>query len=330
MITVILLNYCTMFLNSLFITVGFALLIFGAVWLVDGASSIADRFGISALTIGLTVVAFGTSAPELIVNILSSTSGNTELAIGNVIGSNTFNVFLILGIAALIRPIAVQGKTVKIEIPFSLLAAIVLLILANDIILNGDSKSVLTLSDGLIFLSFFVIFMFYNFISSHKNGAPDEVVIKKRALSISSLMVLGGLGCLFLGGKLVVDGAVAIATHLGVSQSLIGLTIVAAGTSLPELATTAVAAYKKNSDIAIGNVVGSNIFNIFLILGISSTIRPLPFYASSNIDILVTCLASILLFIFVLVGPGRQIDRKEGALFVLLYLAYTIYLINNA
>ncbi|MHC1703567.1 MAG: calcium/sodium antiporter [Tenuifilaceae bacterium] len=317
-------------MDSLLIIGGLALLVFGANWLVDGASSIADKFGISPLTIGLTVVAFGTSMPELIVNVLSSASGNSELAIGNVIGSNTFNIFLILGVAAIIKPIQVQSKTVKIEVPFSLLAALVLLVLANDVFLNGESKSILTLSDGLIFLSFFIVFMFYTFINARKPNDSGEITIKKYKMSISTIMVIGGLGLLFLGGKFVVDGAVSIATFLGVSQSLIGLTIVAAGTSLPELATTAVAAYKNNSDMAIGNVVGSNIFNIFFILGVSSIIKPLPFYASSNIDILVTCLASMLLFIFVLIGPGKQIDRKEGGLFIGLYIAYTIYLISNS
>jgi len=319
-----------MLLDSLLIIGGLALLVFGANWLVDGASSIADKFGISPLTIGLTVVAFGTSMPELIVNVLSSASGNSELAIGNIIGSNTFNIFFILGVAALIKPIHVQSKTVRIEVPLSLLAALVLLVLANDVFLNGESKSILTLSDGLIFLSFFIVFMFYNFINARKPIDNQEITIKKYKMSISTIMVLGGLGLLFVGGKFVVDGAVSIATVLGVSQSLIGLTIVAAGTSLPELATTAVAAYKNNSDMAIGNVVGSNIFNIFFILGVSSVIKPLPFYASSNIDILVTCLASMLLFIFVLIGPGKQIDRKEGGLFIGLYIAYTIYLISNS
>jgi cation:H+ antiporter len=319
-----------MLLNVMLVIGGLALLIFGANWLVEGASSIAKKFGISPLTIGLTVVAFGTSMPELVVNLIASTSGSTELAIGNVVGSNTFNILLILGIAALIKPIAVQAKTVKIEVPFSLLAAVVLLIAANDALLDGDSRSILSRADGLILLCFFIIFMFYNFINARKPNHDDEVVIKRRSMTLSSLMVLGGLILLFLGGKFIVDGSVAIATALGVSQSLIGLTIVAAGTSLPELATSAVAAYKNNPDIAVGNAVGSNIFNIFFILGISSIINPLPFYASSNIDILVTCLASILLFVFVLVGPGKQIDRREGGLFVAIYLIYMTYLITHA
>lgn len=319
-----------MLLNVMLVIGGLALLIFGANWLVEGASSIAKKFGISPLTIGLTVVAFGTSMPELVVNLIASITGSTELAIGNVVGSNTFNIFMILGIAALIKPIAVQAKTVKIEVPFSLLAAVVLLIVANDAFLNGDSRSILSRADGLILLCFFIIFMFYNFINARKPNHDDEVVIKRRGITLSSLMVAGGLILLFLGGKFIVEGSVAIATALGVSQSLIGLTIVAAGTSLPELATSAVAAYKNNPDIAVGNAVGSNIFNIFLILGISSTINPLPFYASSNIDILVTCLASILLFVFVLVGPGKQIDRREGGLFVAIYLIYMTYLIMHA
>lgn len=319
-----------MFIEILILVVGLAVLIFGAHWLVDGSSSIAAKLGISSFTIGLTVVAFGTSMPELVVNIMASFNGNSGLAIGNVVGSNTINILLVIGIAALIKPVNVKSSTVKIEIPFSLLAAIVLLVLANDKIIDGAIVSVLSRVDGIILLLFMVIFLFYTFFSAKidKNPPVSEVKVRKTYLSI--LMVIAGVFGLYLGGDLIVDSATTIARAMGVSDALIGLTVLAVGTSLPELVTSAVAAYKGNSDIAIGNVLGSNIFNIFLVLGVSSSILPLNFYPSSNIDILVTCLASLLLFVFALAGPGQKIDRREGGIFVLVYISYLAYLIANA
>lgn len=319
-----------MLIDILLITVGMALLIFSANWLVEGASSIAARLGIAPLTIGLTVVAFGTSMPELVVNIMASYSGNSGLAIGNVVGSNTVNVFFILGIAALVRPINVQSKTVRIEIPLSLLAAVILFIMANDSLLDGMAESVLTRTEGLTLIGFFIIFLFYTFNSAKSDPLAPASEVKQRKLWLSIIMIAGGIGGLIIGGKVIVDSAVSMAHMLGVSDTIIGLTVVAVGTSLPELATSVVAAYKGNSDIAVGNVVGSNIFNVFFILGISGTLSPLPFHPAANIDLLVTCLASVLLFVFAVVGPGRRIDRKEGAAFVLIYLGYLAYLINGA
>jgi len=317
-----------MLIDVLYLVLGLVALVFGATWLVDGASSLAKKAGISTLTIGLTVVAFGTSMPELVVNLLASASGSTELAIGNVVGSNTLNIFLIVGIAAIIKPVNVQRKSVLVEIPFSLLAAVVLFFMANDLLIDGASQSVISRSDGLVLFSFFAIFLYYNFLTAKSGGAPEEdITIKQIKPWLAVVMVFVGIFLLFIGGKFIVDGGSSLARTLGVSESLIGLTVVAIGTSLPELATSAMAAYRGNSDIAIGNVVGSNIFNIFFILGTSSLVRPLPFYSNSNVDILVTCLASILLFSFVLIGSGRRIDRREGVLFVSLYLIYTAYLI---
>ena len=309
---------------------GFLLLIKGADLLVDGASAIARRFNVSDLVIGLTVVAFGTSTPELFVNIVASARGNTEIAIGNVLGSNICNVFLILGISAIIYPLTVSKGTVWKEIPFSLLAAIVLGLMANDRVIDGGDSSLLSRIDGLVLLAFFTIFLYYSFsIAKAIDGMDEHVPVKSLGLAKSSLLVLVGLIGLTLGGKWIVDGAVAIANNLGMSESLVGLTVVAVGTSLPELATSAVAAYKKNVDIAVGNVVGSNIFNIFFVLGISSIIKPLPFQTKSNWDVAVVIAASLLLFLAMFTGKKHSLDRWEGIVFLFLYGGYIVFLIIN-
>jgi cation:H+ antiporter len=314
--------------NILLLVVGFALLIKGADYLVEGASSLAKRYKISDLVIGLTIVAFGTSAPELIVNIVSSVQGNSEIAIGNVIGSNICNIFLILGISAIIYPLTVSKGTTWKEVPFSLLAAVMVFFLANDAIIDGQGFSVMTRIDGFVLLSFFVIFMYYIFGIAKKGGIPEDVSgLKIFPLWKSLLMIFGGLFALVVGGKWVVDSAVSIATTLGVSQSLIGLTIVAIGTSLPELATSAVAAYKKKCDIAVGNIVGSNIFNVFWILGLSSIINPIPFQARSNPDIFMAIFASLLLFFVMFIGKKHILERWQGVIFILIYIAYIVYLI---
>ena len=278
---------------------GFVLLIKGADWLVEGASSIAKRFGLSDLMIGLTVVSFGTSAPELIVNIIASFQDSAGIAIGNVVGSNISNTLLILGITSLVAPLAVQRSTVLKEIPFTFLASFTLLIMANDRIVDGYPTSELSRSDGLAFLGFFVIFMYYTFGIRH-NGALEEKAEKiKMALWKAWALFFVGLGGLVLGGELAVDGAVKIASDLGMSETLIGLTIVALGTSLPELAASIVAAKKGKADIAIGNIVGSNIFNIFWILGLSAVIKPLPFESIINFDLLTVVASTLLLFFLI-------------------------------
>ena len=311
------------------LTVGFTILIKGADWLVDGASSLARKLKVSDLVIGLTVVAFGTSTPELFVNIFASLQGNAEIAIGNILGSNIFNILLILGVSSLIFPLSVTRGTVWKEIPFSLLAVIVLGVVANDALFDKAGFSILTRIDGFVFLAFFGIFMYYIASIAKDSGNTQTSAEGKIGLAKSLVMVIGGFIGLAFGGKLVVEGAVNIASGLGVSQSLIGLTIVAAGTSLPELATSAVAAYKKNADIAVGNIVGSNIFNVFFILGISSLIKPLPIISGANIDILVLIGASLFLFFAMFTGKRRIIDRWEGAVFIVLYAAYVIYLIKR-
>jgi len=307
--------------------IGFFLLIKGADLLVDGSASIAKKLKISSIVIGLTIVAFGTSAPEFIVNIFANVRGNSEIAIGNILGSNIANILLILGISAIIYPITAKKNTVLKEIPLSLLAAIVLGLMANDLIIDGASFSGITRIDGFILLSFFIIFLYYTFGITKSDKDIVEEEIKVFSYSKAVIFIILGLAGLVIGGKWIVDGAIKIAELFNISQSLIGLTIVAIGTSLPELATSAIAAYKKQSDIAIGNVVGSNIFNIFWILGASAIIRPLPFSNSSNGDIAMTIFASILLFIVMFIGKKRVIERWQGVFMVTLYAGYVVFLV---
>lgn len=316
-------------LTYILFVVGFFILIKGADLLVDGSSSIARKLNISNIVIGLTIVAFGTSAPEFIVNIFASINGNTEIAIGNVLGSNIANILLILGIAAIIYPISAKKNTVLKEIPFSLLAALIVAVTANDIIIDGNSRSVITRIDGLVFIGFFLIFLYYTFSITKSDSDINEGPVKEMSTAKSVVYVLIGLTGLVFGGKWIVEGAVTIAESFNISQSIVGLTVVAVGTSLPELATSAVAAYKKQSDIAIGNVVGSNIFNVFWILGASSIIKPLPFNTDSNADILVNIIASVILFFAMYVGKKHVLERWQGAVMVLLYILYIAFLISS-
>jgi cation:H+ antiporter len=309
---------------------GFFLLIKGANLLVDGSASIARRLKISSIVIGLTIVAFGTSTPELIVNIFASARGNTEIAIGNILGSNIANILLILGISSIIYPLATRKNTVWKEIPLSFLAAILLGVVANDARIDNGTYSGLTRIDGIVFLSFFIIFIYYTFgISKVSGEASIESDIRQLNYHTSVLCIICGILGLTLGGKWIVEGAVKIADIFNVSQSFIGLTIVALGTSLPELATSATAAYKKQTDIAIGNIVGSNIFNIFWILGISALIRPLPFSADNDSDIIMTIVASAILFLIMFVGKRHTIEKWQGMLMVMMYIGYVLFLVGN-
>ncbi len=307
--------------------IGFIFLIKGADLLVDGASSIAKKLNIPCIVIGLTIVAFGTSMPELVVNIFASINGNTDIAIGNVLGSNIVNIFLILGVSALIYPIKSQKNTTWKEIPFSLLAAIVIGFMANDYLIDKHSFSGLSRIDGLVLLSFFAIFMYYtiNMAFNGDDSCENNSTVYSYLKSI--LFIILGLISLVLGGKWIVDGATLIAHLFGLSESVIGLTVVAIGTSLPELATSVVAARKKQSDIAIGNVVGSNIFNIFFVLGTSAVIKPLPFSITSNIDIIVTIFASLFLFVIMFIGHKHTIQRRQAIEMIVIYIAYISYLL---
>lgn len=308
--------------------IGFPALIGGADFLVKGSSSIAKRLGVSDLIIGLTIVSFGTSAPELIVNIFASLQGTGDIGIGNILGSNIANILLILGVSALIYPLTVKRQITWKEIPLNFLAAMVLFFMANDALIDKAPESLLTRIDGLILISFFAIFVYYmTHLARSEKHEEEEHIAAKRPLWIAIVMSLGGIAGLTYGGKWVVEGAETIASSFGLSDALIGLTIVAVGTSLPELATSAVAAWKKNTDIAVGNVVGSNIFNIFWVLGLSATIKPLPFSDIINTDILVFIGATLLLFIFSFTGGHQKIERREGILFLLAYIGYIVFLV---
>ena len=313
---------------TIFFIVGLLLVVKGADFLVDGASALARKLHISELVIGLTIVAFGASMPELTVNIFASVSGATEIAIGNILGSNIANILLILGISALIYPLVVTSGTIWKEIPLSLLAAVIVGLMANDIFIDGGSSSALTRIDGFILISFFLIFLYYTFsIARVATGNESSAQAKPRTMTTAVVFIMVGLGLLILGGKLVVDGAIQLATVLGVSSTLIGLTVVAVGTSLPELATSAVAAYRKNADIAVGNVVGSNIFNIFWILGLSAVINPLPFQPSSNFDLGVGVLASLILFTCMFFGKRHILERWQGVVLLGGYILYIAVLV---
>lgn len=315
-------------ITYLLFILGFLLLIKGADLLVDGSASIAKKLKISSIVIGLTIVAFGTSAPEFVVNIFASTQGNSEIAIGNILGSNIANILLILGISAVIYPITAKNNTVLKEIPLSLLAIVILGLMANDTMIDGGTFSGITRIDGFVLLAFFIIFLYYTFgIAKSIDEIGDQDKIKIFSYGKAIVFIILGLVGLVIGGKWIVDGAIKIAEFFNVTQSLISLTIVAVGTSLPELATSAIAAYKKQSDIAIGNVVGSNIFNIFWILGISGIIRPLPFNTSSNIDIAMTIFASIVLFVLMFIGKKMVIERWQGAFMITTYIGYVVFLV---
>ncbi|OGJ52361.1 sodium:proton exchanger [Candidatus Peregrinibacteria bacterium RIFOXYB2_FULL_32_7] len=321
-----------MLISILFLIFGLIVLIGGAEVLVRGSASLAKKLGISPLAIGLTVVAFGTSAPELIVNIFAALKGSTDIAIGNIVGSNIANIFLILGVSACIRSLAVKKSTVFKEIPFALLAMVLVFTMGNDAFFDGSSFNTITRTDGFSLIAMFAIFMVYVFGLSKMEGNNTEE-IQEYSYLLSSGLTIFGLICLFFGGKILIDGAVDLARIAGLSEAFIGLTIVAVGTSLPELATSVIATIHKHDDIAIGNIVGSNIFNVFWILGLTSTMLQLPFTPAVNFDVTVGILATVLLFLFLLIGKRRTIistqyifSRWTGVLFLIFYIAYLIYL----
>lgn len=326
-------------MNILLLIGGLILILLGANGLTDGAASVAKRFHIPPIVIGLTIVAFGTSAPELTVSVSSALKGSADIAIGNVVGSNIFNTLMIVGCTALFAPIVITRNTLRKEIPLCILSSIVLLICANDVFLDKASENILNRVDGLLLLCFFVIFMGYTFAIASKPATmeqqaeypviEEETEIKSLPWWKSILYIIGGLAALIYGGQLFVDGATGIARNLGVSESIIGLTLVAGGTSLPELATSIVAALKKNPEIAIGNVIGSNLFNIFFVLGCSASITPLHLSGITNFDLFTLVGSGILLWLFGLFFAKRTITRIEGGMMILCYVAYTVVLIYN-
>ncbi|HOV10525.1 MAG TPA: calcium/sodium antiporter [Bacteroidales bacterium] len=313
-----------MIFSGLLVVLGFVCLIFGAHWLVDGAVALAKKYKVSDLAIGLTIVAFGTSAPEMIVNIIGSINGYSDIVLGNIIGSNNFNLFIILGLSGMILPISVRSSTTWKEIPISLLAAILLLFLLNDF--NFSGTSFLGRVDGIILLVCFLLFLYNVFLQMKTDTMAPAAVMPKSGIKIWGL-ILVGLAGLIAGGQLVVINSVKIAHLLGVSEKIIGLTIVAAGTSLPELVTSVVAAIKKNSDIAIGNVIGSNVFNLLFILAASSLIRPIAFNPRFNVDLAIFIGGTIFLFISMLTGERKKLDRWEAGLLFGFYTTYTVYLV---
>lgn len=329
-------------MNILLLIGGLILILLGANGLTDGAASVAKRFHIPPIVIGLTIVAFGTSAPELTVSVSSALKGSADIAIGNVVGSNIFNTLMIVGCTALFAPIVITRNTLRKEIPLCILSSVALLICANDVFLNKAPENILNRADGLLLLCFFVIFMGYTFAIAFKPATAtqteqikpptteeEETEVKSPPWWKSILYIIGGLAALIFGGQLFVDGATGIARNLGVSESIIGLTLVAGGTSLPELATSIVAALKKNPEIAIGNAIGSNLFNIFFVLGCSASITPLHLNGITNFDLFTLVSSGILLWLFGLFFAKRTITRIEGGIMVLCYVAYMVVLIHH-
>ena len=316
-----------MIADILLFIVGLALILSGANALTDGASSIAKRMKVSELVIGLTIVAFGTSAPELAVSAISAIKGNGDIALGNVVGSNLFNTLMIIGCTVLVRPLKVSRLLIKKEIPLCILASFVLILLCADAT-EGCVAGGLSRTDGLVLLCFMAIFLSHTFsIAAGEQQNASESGIKEMPLWRAILFSIGGLLFLIAGGESFVRGASGLARALGASESLIAVTIVAGGTSLPELATSVVAALKGRSEMAVGNVVGSNLFNIFLILGLSSTISPIKLAGIGAIDLGMVLLSSIVLWFVGVFYKERTITRAEGTLMIALYVAYTLYLI---
>ncbi|MFH1457340.1 MAG: calcium/sodium antiporter [Patescibacteria group bacterium] len=320
-----------MLLNITLFILGFIFLIKGADFLVDGSSALAKKWKISSLVIGLTIVSIGTSMPELVVNIMAGMKNVPEIAIGNVLGSNIVNILLILGLASIIFPLKLTKGTVWKELPFSVLAVVIVWFLSNDYLIEGSVFSGLSRSDGFVLMLFFVFFLFYIFHLSRRtskdsccqNSVSPVVFSSRKAF----FYIFIGLVGLVAGAHWVVNGASVIAVAFGASTSFISLTIVSIGTSLPEIATSLIAAFKKESDIAVGNIVGSNIFNLLWVLGLSAVIRPLSFSPIVNSDMLMVIVASLFLFLFMFIGRKHILQRWQGFLFIIIYIIYIAYLV---
>ena len=310
-------------LNLLQLVIGIAILVKGADLLIEGSSSLARRLGVPEFVIGLTLVAFGTSLPELTVNVQASLKGASEITLGNVIGSNIANILLILGVAGLIRPLSVHRTFVKKEIPLNFLSILILFAMVSDKLLDGSKNAHVSRSEGLVLITTFVGYLYFlaAFLERETNGYEEP----KLTIPKASLMIGMGIAGLILGSKWAVDGGVNLATLLGVSQVIIGLFLIAIGTSLPELLTSAVAAYKGNPDIALGNVAGSNIFNVSLVLGASALLNPIPVPERVFKDLFLLFFATLILFIFSVAGKRYYVSRFEAFLFLVIYSAYSVY-----
>ena len=317
---------------ALFIVIGFVALVKGADWLVDGASAIAKQFGISDIVIGLTVVAFGTSMPEFVVNMVSVVEGSTDLAITNVLGSNIINTFVILGLTALVYPIASRKRSRDFDIPMSIIAGVMVLIFVAIQLPFGEETRGIGRIGGVVLLLLFGYFLYNTFRHAKEHPEENELAneeVKMIPTRRAMALILGGFIGLCVGGELIVKSAVDLAVRMGVSEAIIGLTIVALGTSLPELATSVIAATKHNSDIALGNVFGSNIFNVFFILATSATIHPLPAYDGIELDAIMAALGSVIVWMAVKIDKKRKVQRWAGALLLLVYAGYLTYRLLN-
>ena len=314
-----------MILSIVYFVVGIVLVILGADWLTKGASDLARRLKMSELMIGLTIVAVGTSLPELVISVSSALSGNSGISLGNVLGSNIFNGMLILGVTAMITPIAFSGKMLSREIPFNLLASIVILLVSGSMLVGGAPGEYITRYGGMLLLCFCAVFVRYTF--SLKSGDEEETAQQPMSVGKILLFIAGGLAALIFGGKMFVSGASDIARGFGLSEALIGITIVSAGSSLPELAVSVNAARKGNVGIALGNVLGSNILNVFFILGCSATISPISLEGFSPVDYYVLLASSLFIYLFCAFFGKNKITRIEGSLLVAGYVAYIVYLI---
>lgn len=311
--------------NILLLLVGLGLVVLGADWLVNGASSIARRAGISEFVIGLTIVGFGTSCPELVVSLSGAIEGNSDISVGNVVGSNIFNVLFILGLTAMVLPVGMTDKNRRIDIPITLGVTILLIILGITGSMSGPGIS---RWEGVLMLLVFSAYLFYCFKSDSKDEFSET---QQATLSItkSIALTLTGLAELIFGGDLFVDSATALARQIGVSDKFIAVTILAGGTSLPELATSLVAAIKGKEQLALGNILGSNVFNAMMILGLSSVITPLSFASMTIVDIITLVLSAVLLLIWAYTGRKNRIDRREGAAMLLCYVAYNVFLFSR-
>lgn len=317
-----------MLLQCILLLIGLALVVFGADYLVEGASAVARRFGLSEFVIGLTIVGMGTSAPEMVVSFIGASQGNADIALGNVVGSNIFNTLLILGLTAVLLPMPITRDNRRRDIPVNILMTALLIVLGLEKTFFGIGTDGLSRLDGGILLTFFILYVWQSFRQKADDSpAPEEQ--KERKLWLSIVMILGGLAALILGGNLFVDSATAIAKALGVSDKFIAITILAGGTSMPELATCVAAAVKKKGQLALGNIIGSNLFNMLLILGGSALIHPLSFVGITPVDLGALLVSALALLSCCYIGKRNVLDRLDGSLFLLLWAAYMAYLIVN-
>ena len=309
--------------------VGLGLILAGANFLTDGSAALAQRFRVPEFIIGLTVVAVGTSTPELVVSVLSAIAGKSDVAIGNVVGSNIFNVFVILGVCALIRPLPLTAGNIRRDIPFGVITSLLLLALASDSFFRTGAADRIGRIDGVAMLLLYMALMWYTIRSTKRPETPAAEAAKPGMAGwLMAAMIVGGLAGLVFGGEMFLRSATSIARSLGISESVIAITLVAGGTSLPELASSLVSLFKGKADMALGNVIGSNIANILLILGVSATIHPLSMGGITVWDLLMVALSSVLLFFAAFTFKRRAIDRWEGAIFLAIYIAYIGYLIR--